>query len=151
MYESVVQRVVTTDEALKQLEEKYEALLAAQKQWLVERAQLIQLIPAEKSSGLPGPSRSPMSPAKNAGLILRKGRYPGSHRKSIIRRAVILLASLVIWRNKWWNGGGSFPEADTILHRAVLSSLSCSVSAIHQSFLNLIISDLILLSFLMEF
>ncbi|GIY20598.1 hypothetical protein CDAR_580841 [Caerostris darwini] len=63
-YESVVQRVVDTDEELKRLEEKCKALLAAQEKWRLEKARLLKLIPAKKSSGLPGPSRSAMSPAK---------------------------------------------------------------------------------------
>ncbi|GIY41699.1 hypothetical protein CEXT_153531 [Caerostris extrusa] len=59
LYESVVRRVVNTEDTLQRLQERYEALLSTQKQWLLERDKLLKLIPAETARALPGASRSP--------------------------------------------------------------------------------------------
>ncbi|GIX97537.1 hypothetical protein CDAR_517601 [Caerostris darwini] len=63
-YERVVQRVVDTEDSLKRLQERYEALLSEKQQWLSERVELMKLIPAKTARELPGASRSPTSPAK---------------------------------------------------------------------------------------
>ncbi|GIY24791.1 hypothetical protein CDAR_421631, partial [Caerostris darwini] len=62
-YESVVQRVVNTDEELKGKMKCCKGKMKHRKM-AVGEAKLLKLIPAKKSSGLPGPSRSAMSPAK---------------------------------------------------------------------------------------
>ncbi|GIY87275.1 hypothetical protein CDAR_368621 [Caerostris darwini] len=63
-YELVVRRLLSVEKSLRELQEENKVLRGAQKNWLSEQTKLKKLIPDEISNGLPGPSRSPMSPAK---------------------------------------------------------------------------------------
>ncbi|GIY16640.1 hypothetical protein CEXT_644641 [Caerostris extrusa] len=64
-YELVARRLLSTEKSLRELQEENKVLREAHKNWRLELAKLKKLIPVEKSNGLPGPSRSPMSPAKS--------------------------------------------------------------------------------------
>ncbi|GIY32439.1 hypothetical protein CDAR_377961 [Caerostris darwini] len=71
-YEAVVQRLVSAEEAARKLQEENQVLKKAHKNWRLERAKLIKLLPIETSRELPGPSQSPTSPAKK-----RRADSPG--------------------------------------------------------------------------
>ncbi|GIY43102.1 hypothetical protein CEXT_624351 [Caerostris extrusa] len=62
-FEDVVQRLEEAEKSVMELMDQNQVLREARKNWRAERAELIKLLPVETARQLPGPSRSPTSPA----------------------------------------------------------------------------------------
>ncbi|GIY49715.1 hypothetical protein CDAR_417461, partial [Caerostris darwini] len=62
-FEQIVLRLEEAEKSVMELMEQNQVLTEAQSNWRVERYNLIKLLPVATQRELPGPSRSPTSPA----------------------------------------------------------------------------------------